>query len=99
MVSGLVPLIFIICPLSITALSFNFTSFTDDNQNITYEQAFAANNSIQLTRNLLLGSDLNISYGRATYSSPLPLWDPDSKTLTDFQTHFTFSIVSQSQSG
>ncbi|CAN1732233.1 Lectin 1 [Linum perenne] len=80
------------------ALSFNFTSFTNDNRNITYEQAFAADNSIQPTRNLL-ASDLNISFGRATYSSLLHLWESNSRNLTQFQTHFTFSIFSQFQHG
>ncbi|CAL1376157.1 unnamed protein product [Linum trigynum] len=81
-------------PSPTTALSFNFTTFTSSNQNITYEQALAGENSIQLTRNLL-DSDLNISFGRATYRSPLPLYDPNSRNLIDFKTHFTFSISSQ----
>ncbi|CAI0438486.1 unnamed protein product [Linum tenue] len=99
MISGLLLLLLLISttiPSPTTALSFNFTTFTSSNQNITYEQAFAAENSIQLTRNLL-GSDLNISFGRATYRSPLPLYDPNSRNLTDFRTHFTFSISSQIQ--
>ncbi|CAN1189081.1 L-type lectin-domain containing receptor kinase IX.2 [Linum perenne] len=81
-----------------SALNFNFTAFTGDDTNITYEEAFPADNAIQLTRNLL-GSTLNSSIGRATYSSPLPLWDPISRNLTDFQTHFIFSIFSQYKDG
>ncbi|CAN1189091.1 L-type lectin-domain containing receptor kinase IX.1 [Linum perenne] len=90
--------IFPLTTTTTTALSFNFTTFTNDNRNITYEQAFAADNSIQLTRNLL-ASDLNISFGRATYSSPLHLWESNSRNLTQFQTHFTFSIFSQFRDG
>ncbi|CAN0921185.1 L-type lectin-domain containing receptor kinase IX.1 [Linum grandiflorum] len=81
-------------PPSTSALKFNFTAFTGGDTNITYEEAFPADNAIQLTRNLL-GSTLNSSVGRATYNSPLPLWDPISRNLTDFQTHFVFSIFSQ----
>ncbi|CAL1370403.1 unnamed protein product [Linum trigynum] len=85
-------------PLPSSALSFNFTAFTSDDTNITYEQAFPAEGTIQLTRNLQ-GSTLNSSLGRATYRDPLPLWDPQSQNLTDFQTHFTFSIFSQYKDG
>ncbi|CAN0921197.1 L-type lectin-domain containing receptor kinase IX.1 [Linum grandiflorum] len=82
MVLLLPTLIFFIAATTTTAaLSFNFTTFTNDNRNITYEQAFAADNSIQLTRNLLASSDLNISFGRATYSSALPLWHPISHVI------------------
>ncbi|CAL1370401.1 unnamed protein product [Linum trigynum] len=79
-------------------LSFNYTTFNGHAENINYEEAFPADNAIQLTKNLL-GSDLNQSFGRATYSSPLPLWDANSRKLTDFKTHFTFSIFSQYQDG
>ncbi|CAN0921184.1 L-type lectin-domain containing receptor kinase IX.1 [Linum grandiflorum] len=85
-------------PPSTSALKFNFTAFTGGDTNITYEEAFPADNAIQLTRNLL-GSTLNSSVGRATYNSPLPLWDPISRNLTDFQTHFVFSIFSQFKDG
>ncbi|CAN1189097.1 Lectin-related protein (Fragment) [Linum perenne] len=92
--STLLIILTIIIPPS-NGLSFNFTTFTaGQSQNITYEQAFPADNAIQLTKNLL-GSDLKFSFGRATYHSPLPLWDPISRNLTDFQTHFTFTIFSQ----
>ncbi|CAN1189101.1 L-type lectin-domain containing receptor kinase IX.1 [Linum perenne] len=96
--STLLIILTIIIPPS-NGLSFNFTTFTaGQSQNITYEQAFPADNAIQLTKNLL-GSDLKFSFGRATYHSPLPLWDPISRNLTDFQTHFTFTIFSQFKEG
>ncbi|KAI9402121.1 hypothetical protein POPTR_001G284200v4 [Populus trichocarpa] len=38
---------------------------------------------------------MNLSSGRATYSKPMQLWDEASGNLTDFTTHFSFSIDSQ----
>jgi hypothetical protein len=39
------------------------------------------------------------SLGRATYSSPMHLWDNTSGNLTDFTTHFSFVIDSQNRTG
>ena len=76
-----------------SALSFNFTSFSHDNTDITYESAYSENQAIQLT-----GGDLTEwSQGRATYSKPLQLRDNATGKLTDFTTHFTFSISSPIQ--
>jgi hypothetical protein len=74
-----------------SALSFNFTSFTSDDKNITYERSATTNDQvIQLT------GDIRASrVGRATYSSPMHLWDNTSRNLTDFTTHFSFVIDSQ----
>ncbi|XP_019233767.1 PREDICTED: L-type lectin-domain containing receptor kinase IX.1-like [Nicotiana attenuata] len=87
-------LIIIIIPL-VTSLSFNFDSFNPNDQNVTYEEdAFSANGVIQLTKNQLdRGS--GVSIGRATYFKTLHLWDKASGNLTDFTTHFSFSINSQ----
>ncbi|KAJ6424517.1 hypothetical protein OIU84_025320 [Salix udensis] len=75
-------------------LSFNFTGFSPGDQNITYEgNASAADAAIQLTRN----GSLNSSSGRATYYKPMQLWDKASGNLTDFTTHFSFSIDSQNR--
>ncbi|KAJ6315299.1 hypothetical protein OIU78_018730 [Salix suchowensis] len=75
-------------------LSFNFTGFFAGDQNITYEgNASAADAAIQLTRN----GSLNTSSGRATYYKPMQLWDKASGNLTDFTTHFSFSIDSQNR--
>ncbi|XP_009794260.1 L-type lectin-domain containing receptor kinase IX.1-like [Nicotiana sylvestris] len=79
----------------VTSLSFNFDSFNPNGQNVTYEEdAFSANGVIQLTKNQLdRGS--GVSIGRATYFKTLHLWDKASGNLTDFTTHFSFSINSQ----
>ncbi|KAK9285515.1 hypothetical protein L1049_024709 [Liquidambar formosana] len=36
--------------------------------------------------------------GRATYAERVPLWDPNTRELSDFSTHFTFSIDTQGSS-
>ncbi|KAF3969471.1 hypothetical protein CMV_006742 [Castanea mollissima] len=84
----------LLTPFTFTsALSFNFTSFSKDNTDITYESASSENQAIQLT-----ASDLTEPLqGRATYSKPLQLRDNATGKLTDFTTHFTFSINSLSQ--
>ena len=58
----------LLTPLTFTsALSFNFTSFSNDNTDITYEIAYSENQAIKLT-----GSNLTEQLqGRATYSKPL----------------------------
>jgi hypothetical protein len=74
-----------------SALSFNFTSFTSDDKNITYERSATTDEQvIQLTGNFRASR-----IGRATYSSPMHLWDNTSRKLTDFTTHFSFVIYSQ----
>nr|POE71323.1 l-type lectin-domain containing receptor kinase ix.1 [Quercus suber] len=85
----------LLTPFTFTsALSFNFTSFSKDNTDITYEStANSENQTIQLT-----GSKLTEwLQGRATYSKPLQLRDNATGKLTDFTTHFTFSISSLNQ--
>ncbi|XP_049399859.1 lectin 9-like [Solanum stenotomum] len=78
----------------VTSLSFNFDSFSTNDQNLTYEEdAYAANGVIQLTKNQL-DIGLNFSIGRATYSKELYLWDNASGNVTDFSTHFSFGINS-----
>ncbi|XP_052306025.1 L-type lectin-domain containing receptor kinase IX.1-like isoform X1 [Populus trichocarpa] len=80
---------------SASGLSFNFTSFiVGADQNISYEEAYPADGAIQLTKNLR-NANMNSSSGRATYYKPMQLWDEASGNLTDFTTHFSFSIDSQ----
>ncbi|KAJ6964906.1 lectin 9-like [Populus alba x Populus x berolinensis] len=80
---------------SASGLSFNFTSFiVGADQNISYEEAYPADGAIQLTKNLR-NANTNSSFGRATYYKPMQLWDEASGNLTDFTTHFSFSIDSQ----
>ncbi|XP_023915766.2 L-type lectin-domain containing receptor kinase IX.1 [Quercus suber] len=85
----------VLTPITFTsALSFNFPSFTSQDLNISYENAFADEDQvIQLT-----GSKLKAGLaGRATYFRPMHLWDKASRNLTDFATHFSFVIDSQNQ--
>jgi serine/threonine protein kinase len=82
---------------SASGLSFNFTSFiVGADQNISYEEAYPADGAIQLTKNLR-NANMTSSSGRATYYKPMQLWDEASGNLTDFTTHFSFSIDSQGQ--
>ncbi|KAJ6315301.1 hypothetical protein OIU78_018732 [Salix suchowensis] len=80
-------------------LSFNFSGFSPGDPNITYEgnASSSAGGAIQLTTNRR-DANLNLSSGRATYHRPMQLWDKASGNLTDFTTHFTFSIDSQNAS-
>ncbi|KAL7157049.1 hypothetical protein ABFS83_02G051600 [Erythranthe nasuta] len=86
-------IIIIIIPYA-SPLTFNFTKFSPNDLDIHYERsAYAANNVIQLTTNQRDSSPF-ASIGRATYSTPLHLWDKASNQLTDFSTNFSFVINS-----
>jgi hypothetical protein len=74
-----------------SAISFNFPNFTSSDSRIKYDRAFAEGQVIQLTNNKVVTG----SIGRATYASPMHLWDKASGNLTDFTTHFSFVIDSQ----
>ena len=78
-----------------SAMSFNFTSFSNTDTNIFYERAYPVleNQAIQLTGDKLT----KLVMGRATYFKPMHLWDKTSGSLTDFTTHFSFVIDSQNQ--
>ncbi|XWS39805.1 hypothetical protein CRYUN_Cryun18bG0086000 [Craigia yunnanensis] len=78
------------------ALSFNFTSFKTNDNNISYEKAYPANQAIQLTANQR-DLQMTASIGRATYYRPMHLWDKASGNLTDFTTRFNFVIGSQNR--
>ncbi|KAG2704935.1 hypothetical protein I3760_05G029400 [Carya illinoinensis] len=84
---------FLLIPFT-SAISFNYTSFSSNDTNITYDQrAAAAKNVIRLTGN----QAHNQFVGRVTYSRPMHLWDKISGNLTDFTTHFSFIIDSQNR--
>ncbi|XP_011030416.1 PREDICTED: galactose-binding lectin-like, partial [Populus euphratica] len=78
---------------SASGLSFNFTSFIVGDQNISYEEANRVDGTIQLTKNQR-DANMTSSSGRVTYYKPMQLWDEASGNLTDFTTHFSFSINS-----
>jgi hypothetical protein len=74
-----------------SALSFNFTTFTQGDKNITNYRAFVEKQVLQLTGNEIRKSEV----GRATYFKSMHLWDKESKNLTDFTTSFSFVINSK----
>ncbi|PPS12347.1 hypothetical protein GOBAR_AA08303 [Gossypium barbadense] len=70
--------------------SFNFTSFDTSNDNIRYKgDARPINSTIQLTNLDVWRS------GHAVYAEPMHLWDKYTGKLAGFTTHFTFSILAQ----
>ncbi|XP_058758124.1 anti-H(O) lectin 1-like [Vicia villosa] len=80
-----------------SSLSFNFTRFDPDDKTIIYNgSATPASSSIQLTINQRR-KQLNRSIGRATYFQPIFLWNKTTNNLTDFTSHFTFTIDSQNR--
>ena len=84
----------LLTPFTFTsAISFNFTSFTYANSNISYERAFPESQVIHLTNS----KPTSHLVGRATYFKPMHLWDKTSGKLTDFTTHFSFVIDSWNQ--
>ncbi|XWS33410.1 hypothetical protein CRYUN_Cryun22dG0080200 [Craigia yunnanensis] len=76
----------------VNSLSFNFTSFSPNMQNIEFEgDAFSSANVLQLTKNDAI-NNLTGSIGRASYNQPVRLWDVSNRKLTDFTTHFSFIL-------
>ncbi|KAF9608242.1 hypothetical protein IFM89_008197 [Coptis chinensis] len=84
-----------IIPFSIATPStiFNFTSFPPNSPNITFSgDAFTSGDKVlQLTRNQADGN-LKESSGRAIYARPIQLYDPTTRIVPDFITHFEFII-------
>ncbi|KAI7758214.1 hypothetical protein M8C21_018736 [Ambrosia artemisiifolia] len=58
---------------------------------IVYQGDAFASSGIQVTTNQRDKSLMN-SVGRALYSDPVQIWDRKTRKLTDFMTHFTFSM-------
>jgi serine/threonine protein kinase len=80
-----------------SSLTFNFTSFDPNDRSIIYEgSANPASSAIQLTINQQ-GKLMNGSIGRASYYQPIYLWNKTTNNLTDFTSHFTFTIDSQNR--
>ncbi|RRT41983.1 hypothetical protein B296_00032727 [Ensete ventricosum] len=78
----------------VSSLSFNFTSFRDDDKSFHLEGDASFNRTvINLTR-----YPMQYATGRVVYSEPLLLWDADTRNLTDFTTHFSFIIDSVNES-
>lgn len=53
--------------------------------------AFPSNNVLQLTKNQIDAS-ITSSVGRASYIDPVHVWDQKTGKLTDFTTHFSFTM-------
>ncbi|KAI3867600.1 hypothetical protein MKW98_005977, partial [Papaver atlanticum] len=72
---------------------FNYSSFPRTSPNIVFSgDAFPSpDNIIQLTKNQVDGTLVNSS-GRAVYSIPIQIWDPKTRVVADFVTHFEFII-------
>ncbi|WJX52432.1 hypothetical protein P8452_38548 [Trifolium repens] len=82
---------------NVSSLTFNFTSFDPNDKTIIYEgSASSTSSAIDLTINEQ-GKLMNGSIGRATYYQPIHLWNKTTKNLTDFTSHFTFTINSQNR--
>lgn len=70
------------------SLSFNMTWFDPNATNIVYEgDAAAKNGAIELNR-----VDYRFRVGRATYAEPVRIWDSSTSSVSDFTTHFSFTI-------
>ncbi|XP_057980507.1 L-type lectin-domain containing receptor kinase IX.1-like [Malania oleifera] len=91
-ISSQVFIFFLLLISQAKSVSFNFTSFQPNTQNIDYQgDAFPSNGVIQVTKNQR-DENLTGSVGRASYSEPVRLWDASTGRLTDFTTHFSFII-------
>lgn len=74
------------------SLSFNFTSFDPNMEDINFQgDAFSSSNVLKLTKNEQ-GANLRSSVGRASYKQPVRIWDAKTRRLTDFTTHFSFTM-------
>lgn len=81
-----------------SSLAFNFSSFDQNTpERIEFQGDAFFNKEIRLTKNEL-NTPITNSVGRAVYKEPLPLWNSDTRELTDFITHFSFVINSFNRS-
>ncbi|KAM7474814.1 hypothetical protein LguiB_022057 [Lonicera macranthoides] len=78
-----------------TSLDFNFSDIYYNQGDITFgnNESYISSQGLQVTPNEL-GIDRTQRAGRATYKSPLHLWDNSSGELANFSTNFTFVIDS-----
>ncbi|KAL5819942.1 hypothetical protein ACOSQ4_023784 [Xanthoceras sorbifolium] len=79
---------------SANSISFKISRFDPDNPDILYEgDARAYVGAVEFN---------SVSYlcrvGRATYAKSVHLWDSETNKLTDFTTHFSFSIDTRGRS-
>ncbi|CAI0405325.1 unnamed protein product [Linum tenue] len=81
-----------ILPSLVHSVSFKFANFSPNMININFQgDSFSSSGVLQLTKNAV-GESLRRSAGRATFRQVIPLWDSKTGELTDFTTHFTFTM-------
>ncbi|MED6221291.1 hypothetical protein PIB30_053010 [Stylosanthes scabra] len=79
--------------LALEPLAFNYDEFTDRGDTLyTPGDVYDDNGSLQLTE------QKKDSFGRVIYYKHLHLWDNTTGKVTDFTTHFTFSINTPNKS-
>ncbi|XP_010273784.1 PREDICTED: L-type lectin-domain containing receptor kinase IX.1-like [Nelumbo nucifera] len=85
---------FLLIP-SVNPLSFNFSSSnrtTRDIINLERDATFSDQGTIELTEFSSASGSTQYSSGRASYKDPVRLWDNKTGILTDFTTHFSFTL-------
>ncbi|XP_031110192.1 L-type lectin-domain containing receptor kinase IX.1-like [Ipomoea triloba] len=84
-------LVLLLLPES-SSISFDFKRFEPNMDGMIFQgDAYPTNGAIQVTRNQRDGN-LTRSVGRASYALPVRIWDRKSRRLSDFNTHFSFTI-------
>ncbi|KAK7252454.1 hypothetical protein RIF29_36400 [Crotalaria pallida] len=79
---------------NVNSADFSFPSFDPYNQDITFQgDAFVSDGVLQLTKFGKGGAPLPNSVGRASYATPLRLWDAKRAQLARFSTNFTFVVA------
>ncbi|XP_062086908.1 L-type lectin-domain containing receptor kinase IX.1-like [Humulus lupulus] len=74
-----------------SSVSFSWPDQNMDDDIKLEKDTTRANGALQLTMNQR-DAPLNYSYGRASYNKEVQLWDPKTKLVTSFTTHFSFVI-------
>ncbi|XP_038902262.1 L-type lectin-domain containing receptor kinase IX.1-like [Benincasa hispida] len=81
-------ILFLYLPLSVVSVSFKIDQFKSNDNTILYQgDAIVFGGEI-----LLSDPEFHCHVGRAIYKDTIPIWDSETAKLTDFTTHFTFTI-------
>ena len=84
-------ILFLNLPLSVISVSFKIDQFKSDDNTILYQ-----GDAVVLGGEILLSDpEFSCHVGRAIYKDPIQIWDSETAKLTDFTTHFTFTIDTQ----
>ncbi|KAL8117897.1 L-type lectin-domain containing receptor kinase IX.1-like [Apium graveolens] len=77
------------------SLEFHISHFSSNDTNVHYEgDSVASAGAVELSNRATYVSRV----GRVTYAENVQIWDSDSRKLSDFTSHFTFTIDTQSRS-